>query len=182
MSHARCSAVRLPLAGAVAGLLAGCPLVQVEAQIEEVCIARTGIVVEPAANRRVTVVRTSIADLAAVNDLLDPADLVTFRRFVARPTSGPTSLAFLESAQIVIAPADPTSPLPPTPAFSCSASCVAADGAFTAPAASDANVVEYLQLPELAFELTLTGTLPAQRWTLDAEVCMAAKLTRTVSP
>lgn len=165
----------LPLA------LAGCTLAKLEAEVPELCVTRAGVEVASAGGERATV-RTTIADLATLADLLEPQDEVTLLRFTALPASGVDTLAFVRQAQVVVAAADPASPLPELVVFECSADCITADGAFTAAPATAANMTAYVRAPELAFELTLEGELPARPWTFEATVCLRAAAQRSYQP
>lgn len=167
---------------ALVGLaLAGCTLAKLEADVPELCVTRAGLEVASAGGQRATV-RTTIADLAALAEVLEPQDEVTLVRFTARPASGVETLAFVRQAQVVIAAADPSSPLPELTVFSCDAECLTADGGFVAAPATAASVTAYVRAPELAFALTLEGELPARPWTFDATVCLRAAAQRSYRP
>lgn len=168
--------------GLAAASSAGCPLVQVEAEIEQVCVTRAGVEVAAAGGAGRAVVRTTTTDLAAARDLLDPRDEVRFVRFSARAGGGVTSLGFLRAARVHVASADPTSPLPQLLVFECGAECVTAEGGYQAPAVTEANAVDYALADELAFELELEGALPERAWSLDAEVCLSGRVVRSYSP
>lgn len=161
--------------------LAGCTLAKLEAEVPELCVSRAGLEVASAGGQRATV-RTTIADLAALAEVLEPKDEVTLVRFTAAPASGVQSLAFIRQARVVVAAADPTSPLPELTVFSCDAECLTADGAFVAAPATPASVTEYVLAPELAFELSLEGDLPAQPWSFDATVCLRVTAQRSYRP
>lgn len=165
----------LPLA------LAGCTLAKLEAEVPELCVTRAGLEVISTGGERATV-RTTIADLATLGDVLEPQDEVTLVRFTARAASGVESLGFVRQARVVVAVADPSSPLPELVVFECSADCITAEGAFAAAPATDANLAAYVRAPELAFELALEGELPAQTWTFDATVCLRATAQRSYRP
>ncbi|HRC58776.1 MAG: hypothetical protein IPI49_05780 [Myxococcales bacterium] len=162
--------------------LCGCTLARVEAEIDEACVLRRGIAIDSGSVLRTTVVRTTIADLATLGELLQDSDEVTFVRFEARAAVGPPNLAFLEAVQVTLASANPDSPLPQLEVLSCGGECLTADGALVTRALTQDNVVAHLREPELALELRLTGDLPTQGWALDAQVCLAARLARSFSP
>lgn len=162
-------------------VLASCTLAKLEAEVPELCVTRAALEVAQAGGARATV-RTTIADLATLGDVLEPQDEVTLVRFTAHATSGVDTLAFVHQARVVVAAADPGSPLPELLVFECSANCIAADGAFTAAPATAANVAAYVRAPELAFELALEGELPARAWTFDATVCLRATAQRSYRP
>lgn len=161
--------------------LSGCTLAKLEAEVPELCVTRAALEVVSTGEERATV-RTTIADLAAIGDVLEPQDEVTLVRFTARAARGVDSLAFVHQARVVVAVADPSSPLPELVVFECSTDCITAEGTFAAAPATAANLADYVRAPELAFELTLEGGLPAQTWAVDATVCLHATAQRSYRP
>ncbi|MEZ4361858.1 MAG: hypothetical protein R3B48_16835 [Kofleriaceae bacterium] len=158
--------------------LPGCPLLQLEAEVSQVCVARSDIAAPSSGGQRELVLSVTLDDLAALGDLLDDDDVLHFTRAAARPRDGLASLAFVERAEISIVVEDSAA----LRAFACDGTCGQPDGSLVLGGASDANAAPYLKAPQVTIEVTLVGDAPTQEWTLDAEVCLAGKLTRTLTP
>lgn len=170
----RCPA---PFALALLLPLGGCPLVQVEAEVPEVCITRTGVAVPGSLGQVATKVKVSLDGIEGLDEL-QGGDELHFVSFRARPQSGGQELAGLQSAQVTLLTDDAA--LPAVLIFSCAGDCAAADGALAVTAVTDENVAPQLNAAGAAAELELHGQLPARDFPVDVTACLAGELNRSL--
>ena len=144
----------------------GC--LQIEAEIEESCIFRKDVQIEG-------VDATTISRGILIDDLSDAKKLLEynadldFARAAIRPTSGVTNLDFVELAVVAIEGA---------PVYGCAGNC--ASGALDVQVPTSAT--QYFSAESLAVQLTVTGALPKDAWTVDIDVCVRGTASYTVAP
>lgn len=167
---------------AIASLsITGCSLLQVDVDIKEVCVHRRDIVIEARTGVPQVAFRVELDELGEVTNLLESSDELHFVRFQARPTSGVRSLAFVDTVQVYLAAMVVEPSLPPLLVFACDGDCSGTGGTLALRARSDDNAVDYLRELPSVFEVQLGGQLPSQPCTLDVDVCLSGKLTRTLA-
>lgn len=154
---------------AIAVLSTGC--LSIEAEIEGTCVSRHDVEIEG-----VDVTSAShaflVEDMSDVHRLLEYDAELEFVRADIRPTSGVTSLAFVESAAVSIEN---------TPVYACDGNCPSDDG-IEMLATAKQSATPFLSADALAIQLTVTGQLPTSAWTVDIDVCVRGKASYTLSP
>lgn len=163
-------------------MLPGCPLLTIEAEVEEVCLTYPNLeVTNPTAQGSI---RQSFVfdDLSALHELAEQDASLEFVRAEVRATSGVTSFAFIHAVHIVVASGDPGTTLPPLTMYDCDGDCVPEGNALTIPAAAGNNAIEYLRGDSVLIDLDFEGEIPAGTWTMDVDVCMKARASYTVRP
>lgn len=153
-------------------LLGGCPLVEVSAELEEVCITRTGVHIAGVDATSVSQ-HFTFDDLSSVHDLLQLDADLAFVRAEVRPASGVTDLAFVQSAHVA---------LDDTPVFACDGDCPTLDHAVALAAATQVNAVDYLAQDSVEVALDVVGQLPATEWTVDVDACVTGHVTYSLEP
>lgn len=176
IKHAALPLATIPLA---AILLAGCPLVDAEVEIGEVCLSYRDLEIEGAAAGSYDLV---IDDLAALHDLLDHDAELTLSRAELRATSGVGDLRFVEAARLSLASGDPDATLPTLAAYDCAGDCAVAGRTLTLPTAVERDVVDYLRGNAVVVGVAIDGELPAGRWTMDVDVCLRGRVRETLEP
>lgn len=162
--------------------LAGCPLLEIEADVPEICLTYPNLRVDAPAAAGALHQQFTFADLSAVQDLASHDASVRFVRAQLRLTSGPTDLSFLQAARLVVASGDPATTLPPLTMYDCAGDCAPAGDIIDIPAASDGDAIDYLRSGSIVVDLELAGAIPAGTWTMDVDVCMAAHAGYAVQP
>lgn len=161
----------------------GCPLLEVEATVPESCVTIHGIEIDAAAPGTTSFSQTfEIDDLQGLDALADLDGEVSFVRATLTPTSGIADFGFIHSATVSIASGDPSSTLPSIDAYACDRDCVSSDGELNAPVITERNALEYLATGSLVLDLALEGDLPTTAWTMDATVCVSARVSYAVKP
>src|SRR6185436_10233683 len=110
-------------------MLPGCPLLDVEVEIPDVCLTYRNLQI-PAAPGGLTSAKQSFVfdDLSAAHDLTSKVDAdLEFVRAEVRATSGIDSFSFVKAVHVVVASGDPDSKLPPLTIYNCDTDC-APDG------------------------------------------------------
>ncbi len=162
--------------------LPGCALFDLETDVGEVCVTYPNLAVDvPAASATFTE-SFAVDDLGAVKDVAKLDASVKFVRASVRPTSGIDSLAFVSAAHVAVSSGDPASTLPKLDVYSCDGDCVQPDGALELPAPADADALAYVKSGSLLVDLSVTGSTPAQHFTVDVDVCMSGKVSYSYSP
>jgi hypothetical protein len=157
--------------------LGGCPLLQIEAEMPEVCITRTGVTVPGSLGQVQTTVSVSLEDVDGLDELKG-GDELRFLSFSARPQSGGDELAGLRSAAVALRTGEAS--LPALPLFSCAGDCATAEGALTLAAATDENVAAHLNASGAAVEVELEGSLPPRDFKIDVSACLAGEISRSL--
>src|SRR5436190_169684 len=85
----------------------GCPLLDVEAEVPEVCLTYPGIEVDGALAATHVDRSFTFDDLSRLHDLADLDAGISFTRAEVRVTSGVDSLGFVEQFRATVASGDP---------------------------------------------------------------------------
>lgn len=158
--------------------LGGCPLLQIEADVPEVCISRTDVAVPGTLGQLQTAVKVQLSDIQGLDELTEDDEL-HFISFSAHPQGGGQELAGIQSAKVVLT-ASEASGLPPILIFSCDGDCTDASGALTVKSSTDANIADYLSDGEATAEVELRGALPLRNFNVDITACLAGELKRSL--
>lgn len=178
--------IKHTLSGLALGLgllpLAGCPLLDVQADIPEVCLTYPNLVVP--ATPGVTSIAQSFTfnDLSAVHDLANRDASLHFVRAEIRATSGITDFSFVHAARVVVASGDPGTTLPPLTMYDCNGDCAPDGDRLEVPAAAGNDAIAYLRSNSIIIDLAFQGTIPTASWTMDVDVCMSAHAGYTLAP
>jgi|GEM_PF-1492774 len=186
MTHLMTHLSTLPKSVLVLGIgltmLPGCPLLNIEAEVPEVCLSYPNLqVTNPTAQHSV---KQSFVfdDLSAIHDLAKQDADLQFVRAEVRATSGVESFGFVQAVHVVVASGDPDSTLPPLTMYDCTGDCVPDGNALEIPAATGNNAIDYLRGDSVMIDLDFVGEIPAGTWTMDVDVCMKARAGYTVNP
>lgn len=165
-------------------LAAGCPLLEVEAEVPEVCMTYRDIEIAGVPPELATGVDETFAfdDLSAFDALADLDADAHFVSATVRATRGVDNLAFIESASVAIASNDPASTLPTRVIYACDGDCPARDNALVVPVQDRSDALEYIRSGSLSITLQATGQMPTEAWTMDVEVCVAARASYAFEP
>jgi hypothetical protein len=171
---------RVLLCGLTA-LVSGCPLLDVRAEVEEVCMTYRGVTIPGMAAGATSVEQSfDFDDLRGAKQLADAGATLVFTRAELRATSGPTSFELVHHATLSIASADPASTLPTLDVFTCD-DCGNATPTLQITNASTTPVDDYLETGGLVVTVDLAGTLPTADWTADIDVCMTGTIAYQLS-
>lgn len=158
--------------------LGGCPLLQVEAEVPEVCVSRTGVTVPGSLGQVQTKVKVELADVGGLDEIRG-SDELHFISFSAHPQGSSGELASIQSAKVTLI-AGAASGLPALQIFACSGDCLGADGSLTVKSSTDANIADYLGDPQVSVEVELQGSLPLRDFKVDVVACLSGALTRSL--
>jgi hypothetical protein len=160
-------------------MLPGCPLVDVEADVPEVCLTYPNLQVQTPAQSSASE-SFVFDDLSAVHDVIKEDASLEFVRAEMRVTSGLDSLAFVDSVSVAVSSNDPGTTLPKLTMYECDGDC--ADGKTIKLTAGGAkNVIAYLKANSLKIDLDFHGEIPAASWTMDIDVCLKGSASKSVS-
>lgn len=158
--------------------LAGCPLLQVEADVPEVCVSRTDVTVPGSLAQLQTKVKVGLADVDGLDEIKG-SDELHFISFAAHPQDSGRELASIQSAKVTLS-ASKASGLPDLQIFACSGNCVSSDGSLAVESSTDANIADYLSDPEVSVEVELHGSLPLRDFKVDVDACLSGTLSRSL--
>lgn len=173
---------RLALAAALPPLLGGCPLLQVEAEVPDVCLTYAGLEIDGALAPQRLSQRFAFDDLARLRDVADHGAGIAFTRAEVRAAGGVDSLDFVQEFRATIASGDPDSKLPELELFGCAGDCAATGATLVVPAQLARDAIEYVQTDSIVLGVTFAGEIPRTRFQLDVDVCMAGHASYTVEP
>lgn len=163
-------------------MLPGCPLLTIEADVEEVCLRYPNLKIEnPTATSSITE-SFVFEDLSDIHELAEQDASLEFVRAEIRATAGVENLGFIRAVRVVVSSADPGTTLPPLTMYDCDGDCVPQGAALVIPAGIGANAIEYLRSDAVAIDIDFDGEIPAGSWTIDVDVCMKAHVAYTLSP
>jgi hypothetical protein len=168
--------------GAGLALLPGCPLLDIEADVQEVCLSYPNLQVPAQAGQSSIKQSFAFDDLSKVHDLAKLDANLEFVRAEVRVTSGIDSLAFIDEVHIVVSSGDPDSTLPPLTMYDCTGNCAPDGNKLVIPAALGNDAIEYLRSDSILIDLDFRGEIPPTAWTMDVDVCMKARASYTFSP
>lgn len=156
--------------------LGGCPLLDVEVEVPEVCVGYHDLPVDGVATDGVTTTlheRFAVDDLDALHQVTDLDADVGFVRAALLARAGITDFGFVDAARIAITSDDPA--LPPLVLYQCDGDCVPADGALDMLAAAQHDALDYLRGSSLVVDIELTGRIPREAWAMDVDICFTAR-------
>ena len=162
-------------------MLPGCPLVDVEADVPEVCLTYPNLQVQTPAQSSISE-SFVFDDLSAVHDVVKEDANLQFVRAEIRVASGLDNLAFVDSVRVVVSSNDPGSTLPPMTMYDCDGDCVPEGNKLEIPASVGRDAIEYLKSNSIIIDLDFQGEIPASSWTMDVDVCMKARAGYSFSP
>jgi hypothetical protein len=160
-------------------LLTGCPLLEIEASIEEVCVTYRDIQIEGVAGDRVQHSFTA-DDLGQLQTFVEQDAEMSFTRVAIRAHGG--AFAAVTSARVAVASGDPASTLPTLSIVECDGDCLPDGNTLAIPADTQHSAVEYVATGSLVIDMDLRGQLPAETWTADVDVCMTGAFRFAVEP
>ena len=163
-------------------MLPGCPLLTIEADVEEVCLRYPNLKIDNATAASSITESFVFDELSDIHELAEQDADLQFVRAEIRATSGVENLAFIRSVKVVVSSADPGTTLPPLTMYDCDGNCVPDGAALEIPAGLGSNAIEYLRSDAIAIDIDFEGEIPAGSWTIDVDVCMKARAAYTVSP
>ncbi|CAN5252344.1 hypothetical protein BH11MYX1_BH11MYX1_43850 [soil metagenome] len=174
--------MRLFLLAGLATLIPGCPLLTVQAEVQEVCLTYRGVTIPGASVGQTSVDQSfDFNDLQGAKDLADANATLTFTRAEIRATSGVSNFQFVQKAALSIASADPSSTLPTLSIFACD-NCGNATATLDVVNPTTAPIQDYIKSGSLVVTVELSGTPPTADWTADVDVCMTGTISYQVSP
>ena len=164
-------------------LLPGCPLLDIEADVPEVCLTYPNLQI-PGVPAQSSIKQTFVFDdLSAVHDLTNKLDAnLEFVRAEVRATSGIENFQFVRAVHVVVSSGDPDSTLPPLTMYDCDGDCAPEGNKLEVPASLAHDAIEYLKSDSIVIDLDFQGDVPASSWTMDVDVCMKARAGYTFSP
>jgi hypothetical protein len=163
-------------------VLPACPLLEVNAQVEQVCLTYRGVTIPGVPVGQTSIEQSFTLDqLQGAKDLADADAQLTFTHAEVRAVSGVSGFSFVQKAELSIASGDPSSTLPTVSVFDCegcgtSAPALDVDNAATAP------VQDYIKTGSLIVTIALEGTPPENDWIADVDVCMSGTISYNVAP
>jgi hypothetical protein len=162
-------------------VLPACPLLDVTADAEEVCLTYPNLKV-PAAGGETSLNQSfTFDDLSKVHDLTKLDANLEFTRAQVRATSGITDFSFIQSAKLDVS-SDSDSALPTLTMYDCNGDCDPDGATLDIPANVVTNAVDYLRTDSIKIDVAFQGALPDVAWTVDIDVCMKASASYKVSP
>lgn len=163
-------------------LLPGCPLLDVEADVGEVCVTYPDIEVDVPAGSVMLETSFVVDDLSAIHDLTKFDATMSFVRARVRATSGLDDLGFVTSAHLDISSGDPTSALPRITVYTCDGDCTPTGPSLEIPAPDQHDAMDYVKSGSLLVDLQISGRTPAQHFKMDVDVCMSGRAGYTFTP
>jgi hypothetical protein len=158
----------LVLALAGLSLLPGCPLLEAEVDIPEVCITYDDIDVLAASEVHERIV---VDDLAELHELTARAENLRFRRAEVIAVAGVDGFDFVDTARIAISPGAGDSAVAPLTLYQCDGDCVSSADGLTLSDDAQHDVLDYLRGDAVTLDLDITGNLPQTKWTMSVVVC-----------
>lgn len=162
-------------------VLSGCTLLEAELELGEVCVTHRDVHVEGVALPAIAFELTS-GELAQLHELVDLDAELALVRAEFRVTDGPGDLTRIDRAELSLAAGAPDSTLARLVAYGCAGDCAGTERALVIPAGVQRDIVEYLRASEVILGVALEGTLPAEPWTMEVDVCMDGHVSTTIEP
>lgn len=169
-----------------AGLIAlpGCPLVDVNVDVPDVCLTYPNLEIPAVAGGQTSLDQAFVFDdLSQVHDALNRFDAnLQFVRADVTATSGITDFKFIQAAHISVASNDPGSTLPAMTMYDCDGDCAGDSATLEIPAAVGNDAIPYLRGNSIKIDIMFEGNVPSVAWTMDVDVCMNAKASYSYAP
>jgi hypothetical protein len=166
-------------------LSTGCPLLEVEVEVREVRLTYADIAVEgvPAAAAGQVQQQFVFDDLAEIQELTDLDADLEFVRVDLRARSGIDGFDFVDHALVTIASGDPASSLPVLSVFDCAdGACQALGGSLSMPAGEQDDALAYVESGSILVGIDISGALPTENWTFDADVFLKGHIALSIEP
>jgi hypothetical protein len=163
---------------------AGCPLLEAEVELPEVCMTHKDIEVPGVPADVATGIDEVFAfdDLSAFDKIKELDADAHFNSATVRATHGVGTLAFIDAASVEIASNNPDSTLPTRMIYACDGDCPAKDNTLVIPVQDQSDALEYIRSGSLSIALKATGSMPTEAWKMDVEVCVAARASYAFEP
>jgi hypothetical protein len=170
----------------ITALLFSTGCIQIGGTLEDVCIHKSGIMMEgmpselPSPGELPAVEHAFVhEDLDVLAPLLDSGlDAEVF--FTAATLRADHDLDFVRRVDLVGSSANPDATLPAIDLASCAGDCN--DGhEVSLVGAEDRSMMEYLTTGALEFRMTVSGELPTEDWALDVDVCLRGDVSHRAS-
>lgn len=162
--------------------LPGCPLLDAEVEVPEVCITYADVRVPGVTDDSQIQSSFLIEDLSAIEELADLDASLEFVRGEARITSGLDGFSFVEGARLTIASGDPESTLPTLSLYECTGDCLAAGTTLALPGGQQNAVLDYVKSGSLAIGIDLAGPPPATDWVMEVDICLKGRAGYSLEP
>jgi len=159
----------------------GCPLLDVETQVQEACLTYKNVMVDPAPAGQTDVHQMfAFDDLGPVHSLLSLDDGATVHFVSAKTTavSGITDFSFVQAADVSMS----SETLPVLVVYNCSGDCVSADDTLSIPTSVQDNALDYLKGDSIMVDMSFTGQMPTTAWSMNVDMCFDAQAGYTVDP
>jgi hypothetical protein len=164
-------------------MLPGCPLLDIEADVPEVCLSYPNLQIAGVPAQSSIKQTFVFDDLSAVHDLTNKLDAnLEFVRAEVRATSGIENFAFVRAVHVVVSSGDAGSTLPPLTMYDCDGDCAPEGNKLEVPASLAHDAIAYLKSDSIVIDLDFQGDVPSSSWTMDVDVCMKARASYTFSP
>ncbi|MFT3698973.1 MAG: hypothetical protein QM831_37855 [Kofleriaceae bacterium] len=171
----------LLLAGLVV-FVPACPLLNVQADVQEVCLTYRGVTIPGVPLGQTNISQSfDFNDLQGAKDLADADAELTVTRAEVRAVSGVKDFTFVNTAALSIASGDPNSTLPTLEIFGCH-DCSTASTTLDVTDATTAPIQDYVKSGSLVVTIDVAGSPPATDWTVDVDICMSGKVSYSVDP
>lgn len=168
------------LAGLV--VLPACPLLEVQGEVQEVCLTYRGVTIPGIPVGQTSVSQSFTLDqLQGAKELADADATLTFTHAEVRATAGVSDFSFVQKAELSIASGDPDSTLPTLSIFDCEG-CATTSTTLDVDNPSTTEVQDYIKTGSVVVTIDLQGNAPATDWTADVDVCMTGTISYTVAP
>lgn len=161
-------------------LVPACPLLNVQADVQEVCLTYRGVTIAGIPVGGSISQSFDFDDLQGAKALADADAQLTFTHAEVRATSGVPNFSFVQHAELSIASGDASSTLPTLSIFNCDA-CGNDTATLDVANATSSQVQDYIKTGSLVVTIDFTGTPPATDWTADVDICMTGTVNYTVS-
>lgn len=165
----------LVVACAGLALLPACPLLDVTADAQEVCLSYPNLKV-PAAPAGLTDADQAFSfnDLSKIHDLTKLDANLELVRAEIHAVSGISDFSFIQAAHLSVSSGDANSTLPPVTMFNCDGDCDPNGATLEIPATEANNVVDYLRTDSIKVDVSFKGQLPNVDWMMNVDVCFKA--------
>ena len=159
----------------------GCPLLDVETDVQEACLTYKNVHVD-AAPAGDTQLSQSFAfdDLGPVHALLDLDDGANVHVVSAKipAVSGISDFSFVQSAHVGMS----NDTLPELVVYDCTDDCVSADDTLSIPTSVQDNALDYLRGDSVMVDMAFSGTMPNAQWTMNVDMCFDAQAGYKLEP
>jgi hypothetical protein len=164
-------------------MLPGCPLLEIEADVPEVCLSYPNLQIAGVPAQSSIKQTFVFDDLSAVHDLTDKLDAnLEFVRAEVRARDGIENFDFVRAVHVVVSSGDPDSTLPKLTMYDCDRDCAPEGKKLEIPAALAQDAIAYLKSDSIVIDLDFEGEVPESSWSMDIDVCMKAHAGFTFSP